>query len=122
MSDENDLIEPLNLDVIEYVYSPDTVFPPVWYPFPRLEGIIGEELTFDYRDYIFNADEFLVREGSSSFLASNGVITYMPSVNGVVEHTVRAINSKTRTFEDQTLIIDVQLRIKIKKPLQIKCK
>lgn len=109
-NENKNLVEPLNLDVIEEVFPPDTVFSPVWYPFPRLEGSIGRTVRFSYEDYIYAADEFQTRIGTQDFVVGEGEISYVPGSGdegNTVEITIRAIDSETRASSDQVLMIDV---------------
>ena len=103
-------VEPINLNVIDEVYGPDHVAQPIWYPFPELEGTVDMSITFDYSDYIYGADEFQIKIANGNFQEHEGVFSYVPHARNrgsAVEVTIRAIDSKTRAFKDQILMINV---------------
>ena len=110
-TERNDnLIEPLHLDIIEEVQAPDFVPDPVWYPFPDdVEVAAGESVDFEYTIYAYGADQYWTQVEDDDREEGNGTLTYAAgeTETGTVNVVICATNTETGKYADQTLIITI---------------
>lgn len=99
--------EDLNFSVTDTVETPDTIEGPVWLTLPTQHATVGEPISFYYAEYVSGADEFWIAHGTADRETSEGTFVYTPTAAGTFTFIIRAVDSETRAYTDQTLTVEV---------------